>query len=225
MVCKPVDRMTSDEGKEEKILTDPSLLRTFRAMYSDRMYRVRIGTVLNLTYDGSGLVNSVITNATLCLTADFVSYATVFNEFFVKSFHCRFQPFSEYGYPVGFVNTSGVATTQQWNIPLALVSLQHATPAYTTITSMAGNPSTRLSSTGVPWEHVWVNNEDYRSGVSEGDVLTAFPTQGWCNTAATPASAYTGQVQLFSPTTSGGVHSAGIGVVLVNAEFLFRVRY
>lgn len=224
VVCKPVDRIRESEGKEEKVVAS-LLTPTFRGMLSDKIYRTRIGTVLNFTYDGSGLVNSVITNASLCLTSDFISFATVFDEFFILGFTAEFFPFSKYGYPVGFTLTSGVASTQQWNIPVGIVSLQHSTPAYSTLTSMAGNPSFRLQSTGDRWSHEWVNNENWRARSSANDGLTAVPSQGWCNTAATPSSAYLGQLQIFSPTTSGGVHSAGIGVILVRAEFLFRVRY
>lgn len=198
------------ETKESIIMRD-----SFRSLFGDRHYRFRISTALNMSSSGAGAVNSTISNSVLVSNPDFVSLATVFNEYFVCSFHLKWMPVSRYQYPL-----TGVTATSVANLPLGKADLQHGQAAYSSLSTMTENFAFGYHSTGDPFSDNWINTEKSTEQVVAS--LTA-PTQSWCN--VNNASNYQGTLQFLSQSAPPALPiSQVLGTFAVHWDIIFRVR-
>jgi hypothetical protein len=200
------------ETKESLVLRD-----TFRTLFGDRIYPFRLSTALNMSSSAGGIVNSTLSNSVLTSQVDFVSLATVFNEFFVSSFEARWMPNSRYQFPLtGLPDGKTVA-----NLPIGSASLQHGYAAYSSLTTMSDNYAVGYHSTGDPFSRTWINTEDPKVETTV-TTLTA-PTQSWC--PVNNASNYQGTLQFLSQSAPPGLPvSSVLGTFMVHFYVLFRVR-
>lgn len=198
------------DTKESLILRD-----SFRALFGDKHYRFRIGTVLNMSSNGANAVNSTLSVSALQFTADFVSLSTVFNEFFVVAMDAIWQPVSRYQSPGG-----PQAATFDTNIPLGTAELQHGATAYSSLSLMADNYNVTFQNTGTPFNCMWTNVEK----VSETVVAEqSSNTQSWCTTGN--VANYQGQLQFISQAAPPKLPvSTVLGTFMTHWDVVFRVR-
>lgn len=199
------------EETKESILLRNSL----RSFFTDRHYRFRISTALNMSSSGAGAVNSTISVSALQFSGDFISLSTVFNEFFVVQMSNKWQPVSRYQYPLGGTSTLSVA-----NLPIGIASLQHGATAYTSLAVMADNYALAFHGTGDPFSYDWVNTERHsETTVSE----QSGNTQSWCTTGN--VANYQGQIQIISQSTPPALpFSQVLGTFITSWDVIFRVR-
>jgi hypothetical protein len=183
---------------------------------------LQLGTTIEfkVSTTAGGAVNSVFNVNGITGSTEWGSINQLFDEFFVKKMHVRYFPVSKYQYL-----TASPPTTNLTNVPFASVSLFHQNTAYAaSLAGPAENETVKFGNTMEPHTHVWVNNENWRSGVNVASTTSvATPTQGWCNIAAAPAGAYTGFVQ-FCGSDFLAASSFQIGRVLITYEALYRNR-
>jgi hypothetical protein len=192
----------------------------------DKTYRFRIGTALNMSSSVAGVINSSISAATVATTGDFASLASIFEEFFVESFHVSWRPVGQYVTgPLG--TTISSPTTNVSSLPIGVANLHHGAPAYTTLVAMVNNGSYDYHQTDTPFDHTWKNVEVPSSEVVVNPTGSAVACQGWCLTTSTPASAYTGFLQILSQPALGNPVlpvSAVLGTFTCQYNVLFRCR-
>jgi len=186
-------------------------------MFAGRQYAFRIAAVLNMSSSGSGVVSNVIGNASLSGNVDFTTLSTVFNEFFIERFDCKWEPVSLNNYPL-----TGVPATSVSSLPMGVASLQHGATAYSAISSMANNYKFLLTNTGRAFAYSWVNVEKRSSTVLAVTTTSGLPVQSWALTS--DAANYSGQVQLLTPIAPPLPVSQVLGVFLVEWLVYFRVR-
>jgi hypothetical protein len=197
-------------------MTRELLRNTFRAFPP---YLTALSTTLTLNTSGVGVLNTTVSNTSVAGLTEFTSFAAIFDEFFIKSFELVFIPHNYRLAPVG--TTSG---TNLCNCPIAVVSLQHATPTYSTMSSALEHETARAVSSGERWNHRWVNSEK-PSVVISPQTSTATASQNWCLTSGSTAAAYTGQVQMIATDALGtGGTVVAIGRVMVRWVVKFRIR-
>lgn len=193
-----------------------TLRATLRSFFSDRHYEFRLSTVLNMSSNGAGAVNSTISNSVLVSNTDFVALAGVFNEFFVKGFTVKWMPVSRYQYPLGGTSTISIA-----NLPIGKADLQHGQAAYSSLSAMAENFAVGYHSTGDPFTERWVNTEKISTDTVVPS-LTA-PTQAWC--PVNNASNYQGTLQFISQSAPPALpFSQVLGTFMAHWDVVFRVR-
>jgi hypothetical protein len=207
----PFGGYTCVDTKESTLLKE-----TMSRLFADKIYEFRISSAVDMSSSGAGLVNSVITNITLSSQTDFSALSSVFSEYFVKRFALRWEPVSQYNYPL-----TGVVATSVANLPLGVASLQHTQPAYTSLAEMANNLDFALHNTGRPFSHVWKNSERIDERIVTTP-LTTVATQAWCMVGN--AANYQGQVQFLTQTTAPLPHTEVLGTFVVDWDVAFRVR-
>jgi len=185
-----------------------------------KIYRFALSTVLTVSSSAGGIVNAVSQNLTINSNTDFIALSAVFQEFFITSQHAHYMPVARYQYPL-----TGVIATSVANLPLGVASIQHATPAYTSLAAMTQNYAFALHSTGDPWSYTWGNPENPNSGVVvEAGTTPTLPSQGWANTLIGAAN-YTGEIQLLTNSAPPGlVASQKLADMHVRWNVLFRCR-
>lgn len=176
---------------------------------------------LQLVASGTGFINSVVTCSSVSSSFDFSSFATIFDEFFITKMVVKYEPNNRYNWPVGVG-----PTTQTTSWPLMVVNLQHAMPGYSSFTSISNNATAKLLNTADPWHFTWHNVERFKDTTVVNPTTSGIAVQGWCQTSSTAAGAYTGSIQMLSPTTGTGMPGGSIvGQIIVQAHCLFRCRY
>jgi hypothetical protein len=199
------------ETKESQILTT-----VMSRMFSNKWYQFRISTILNISSSGTGAINSTIAMSLVQSNPDFVALSGVFNEFFIKSATVKYEPNSMYNYPL-----TGVVATSVSSLPVGCADLQHAQPAYTSITSATENWRYEHNNSGRPFVYGWQNSESPNSTVTPD--TSGVNTQSWC--MVSNAANYTGNLQFISqPAPPALPVSQVLGVFLVEWDLLFRVR-
>jgi hypothetical protein len=183
----------------------------------------RLATVVSMSCNGSGFVNSTLAVNAVSLTPDFTGFASLFREFFVVSMVATWQPNSRYNAPIGFVNTT---LTQAANLPIAVVQLQHGSAAYTTIALAAASPTLKFCNTGDPFVYAWKNMEKASVGTVVYPIpATVTPTQSWCLSDSTSSTGYSGSIQFISPSAGPALPiSAVLGQFVVVYDVKFRNR-
>jgi hypothetical protein len=171
---------------ESKMVTD-----SFRSMFRNKHYRFELGTALAMAATGAGAVNSTIACATIGALGEFTSLAGVFSEFFIEAIHVRWEPASRYNGPIGFLPATNASS-----LPLGVVSLQNAQPAYTVLTSAVNNDHFSYQNTNVPFSYSWVNDVPVSSDVVAAPVTSGVSTQTWC--PVLNYASYTGSIQFIS---------------------------
>jgi hypothetical protein len=201
-----------------EVKTDPFTLKLARSVAGSKIYRIPVGTNLAINANGSGFINAVIATATVAATSDFTTFAGIFDQFFVVSMTAHYTPVSRYNYPL-----TGVTATSVSSLPLQVTSLQHASAAYSTTSTMANHDGVVMHNTADPFVHKWINVE--KPCVMVAPTSSGLATQNWCETAATPAALYTGQIQFLTDQSTPPLQvSARIGSFLVRYDVLWRVR-
>jgi hypothetical protein len=212
MLTNPHSGYVLAETKESLVLRD-----TFRTLFGDRIYPFRLSTALNMSSSAGGVVNSTISNSVLVSQVDFVSLATVFNEFFIQDFEVRWMPNGRYQFPLtGLPDGKTIS-----NLPIGSANLQHGQAAYSSLTTMSDNYDVGYHSTGDPFSRKWINTENSHVDTMVAS-LTA-PTQSWC--PVNNASNYQGTLQFLSQSAPPGLPvSSVLGTFMVHFHVLFRVR-
>jgi len=181
-----------------------------------------IGASYQLAFGGGtpSIVNAVITNQLLLTLGDFVAMNSVYEEFFVNSFHVDFEPVNRYsGILLGL--TPGGSYVQQ---PLSVVTLHHDTPAYTSHSQSVNNMAFSSKNSADRWSYVWKNIEKKSSTVSLPPQTGEYFSQNWARNTA--ELNYTGAVQIISPSAFA-IAAAGtdlVGTTSVRWVVSFRAR-
>jgi len=192
-----------------------TMRNTFRKMFSDKHYRFRISTALNMSSSGAGAINSVVNVSALQFAGDFLSLASVFNEFFVIGMHLQWIPVSRYQYPLGGTSTLSVA-----NLPMGVASLQHGASAYSSLATMAENYAIAYHSSGDPFSYSWINPEKVSETVL---AVQSGAVQSWCTTGN--VANYSGVAQFLSQSAPPALpFTQVLGTFLVHWDIMFRVR-
>jgi len=211
-------RTSSDEKSDEK--PDTRLLTMSRSLVGNAIHRITVGTYLTLSSNGAGYVNAILAVNTIASLNDFASLALIFDEYFVLSMKAVYQPNSRYNYLLAGLPASNVA-----NLPMGYACLQHASPTYSTLQNMANNPHCKLKNTGDPFTTVWKNIEDPNEKVVVNPSSSFFACQSWCETSATAAAGYTGNIQYLVDLTGPTLPvTARVGGFLTTWDCLFRCR-
>jgi hypothetical protein len=161
--------------------------------------------------------------STVSSVTEFASWAALFREFFVKSMTVTYLPQSKYQGPIGFV--SSPTLTQAAGQPFLVLPVYHGVSPPTTVAAAAENMDVKHVSTFDAFKFTWKNIEKSSVDTVISPVTgTATPTQGWCLSDSTSASAYTGALLFLSQAATGSVSSAVVGQFLVRYKVLFRYR-
>jgi len=191
------------------------MVGAMRSLFGNKHYRFTISTALNMSSSGAGIANSTISNSVLVSAPDFVSLATVFNEYFVIGFHLHWMPVSRYQYPLGGTSTLSVA-----NLPLGCADLQHGQGAYSSLSTMTDNFRFKYHNTGDPFLYSWLNTESISETVMASETA---PTQSWC--PVNNASNYQGTVQFLTQSAPPALpFSQVLGTFHAAFDVMFRVR-
>lgn len=189
-------------------------VQVMRGFFTDKHYRIRISTALDMSSGGTGLINSTISNSVLTSNTQFVALSQVFNEFFVEKFLVSWQPVSRYNYPL-----TGVTATSVSSAPLGKASLQHGQTAYTSLGGMASNYVFKYHNTGDPFRAEWVNVEKSSSPTV---VTTTGVTQAW--TSVGNVANYQGSLQFRTQIPPPLPATQVIGTFATHFFVLFRVK-
>jgi len=201
------------DTKESKLLGT-----VLSRMFAGKVYQFRIATVLNMSSTASGTVNSAILTASLQFANDFIALSGVFNEFFLESMDIKWEPVSEYNYPL----TGAIGATVS-TLPLGVASLQHAQATYTNMTNMSENFEYLHTNTGRPFKYRWKNVEKKSSTVVVAPAVSGAPCQSWA--MVSDVASYTGGIQFLSQAAPPGLPlSQVLGVFLAEYLVSFRVR-
>jgi len=198
---------------------ESTILKTaLSRMFSNRIYNFRVTTALNVSSNGTGIVNSIIGMSTIQSTPDFVALSGVFNEFFIKTCDVKYEPVSMYNYPL-----TGIPSTSVSSLPLGVADLQHSQAAYTNLSNMTENWRYEHNNTGRPFRFRWQNVEKAKSTVTSADAVSGGFTQNWC--LCTDAASYTGTIQFLTQSAPPALPTSQVlGTFLVEWNVLFRVR-
>jgi hypothetical protein len=179
---------------------------------TDKIYRFKLSTVVTISSSATGIVNSVINASSVLSSPEFSAFSGIFQEFFIRDFSATFVPASRYQYP-----TTGTSAISVANRALGVVSLYHASPAYTSVGALVNNRTHQFLSTADPWSHKWTNNEDPYAGVASSTA-----NQAW---ELTSTGVYAGQIQFLSNSAPPALPvSTVIGDIRVVYDVLFRAR-
>jgi len=193
---------------------DLGLIKAITSMIGvDRIFKMRLGSVVTISSSALGIVNSVLNVNAIASSADFSSFSTIFTEFFVVKMTAAFVPVSRYQYPL-----TGVAATSISNRLVGVVPLYHSASAYTSVSTMSNNSSFKHHSTADPFSFTWVNNEDWRAGVTSSST-----NQSWLPTAS--GGSYNGFIQFLSNAAPPALPASEVlGDIVVSYDVLFRAR-
>ena len=213
----PIDLTIAHPGytfvdtKESQLMVD-----TMRTFFTDKHYRFRISTALNMSSSGAGAVNSTISCSTLTSNTIFVALSSVFNECFVERFDVHWEPVSEYNFPLtGLPDGKTVSS-----LAIGVASLQHGQTAYTSLSTLTNNFAFRYHNTGRSFSNSWINVED--SSIPTV-ATTSAATQAW--TAVGNIANYLGSLQFMSQAAPPGLPvSSVLGTFAVHWSVLFRVK-
>lgn len=196
-------------------------LGTYLFGSAKKRFPISLGTVVTLSSNASGYVNSVVAVSTVAALAEFTSLATIFDEFFVRRMHLHYVPRSQYQ-----GNLTWAAGTEESNVAMGLINLHHGATTYTSIAAAANNLTYKHMTTGRPWSYEWVNVESINSEVVvAAETSSPVASQGWALTASAPSALYTGQTQLISPSAGTIlVASKVLGDIFVKFDVVFRSR-
>lgn len=185
-----------------------------------KVYRIPVAVALNIATNGSGLINSTVSiSGNMVVLARFSALASIFDEFFVKSFKSKYIPYNRYQI------TPGTTGSNRTSVPLHSVSLQHDATVYSSPSDCISNPTWHGSDTVSDYTHVWKNVESHTTGVAVSpDQATPSFTQSWCLTASANASKYTGQIQYLGPAGTAMVAGTQFGTLSVLFDVLWRCR-
>jgi len=182
--------------------------------------RMVFGASYQLSSGAAGLPNALVSNDQCTALAEFVSMATIFDEFFIKKFVIMYQPGSRYSRP-----TTTAYPQPSRDYPLAVVSLQHASPVYATYTLACSNGELQVCNSADPFKFNWTNTEKWTDRTqTSSSTGSPIPAQGWCSTDASSAALYTGSVQIIAPTALAGDMNILLGTTVVRWEVMFRMR-
>lgn len=185
-----------------------------------KVYRIPVGVAVNISTNGSGLVNAVVSvSGNLVVLARFNALATIFDEFFVSRIHSRYVPYNKYQITVG---TTGSNRT---SVPMHSASLQHDATPYSAPSDMLVNPTWQVHDTVTDALHVWRNVESPKVGIAASpDQGSPRRTQSWCLTVPSAAALYTGQIQYLGPVGVTMANSTIFGTLSVVFDVLWRCR-
>jgi len=198
------------------------VLKVYRSMFPPgKIHRIKLGTNLAMSSNGSGFVNSAIAINSVASTADFASLASVFDEYFVVSVTAHYMPISRYSFQL-FAPGSSVSAS----LPMQVVCLQHDSAPYSTTSTMANHGTCVIRNSGDPFTTVWRNIESPKTPTVVNPTTTLIATQGWCQTNSTAAPGYTGAIQFLTDQSSPPllVASYRVGSFLVVYDVLWKVR-
>jgi len=204
----------------------PRPLATARALMRGRL----LGKIVPTTFGWSSTFNTTAAgtfnttanvNSLPTILGEFINWAALFDEFFVHKMALHYIPFDRYQVLDGV--TIG---TQHTSTPLVAVPLFHGVATYGSMVGSLENELSQPFSSADPFRITWLNAEDPRTKMLVNpSTSVAGPTQGWCLTQATPASAYTGQVQFISSNAIGpGTGVIAAGQLYYRWSVSFRVR-
>lgn len=209
--------------EEKKIPASLSVVPALRAalMKGSREYSTVIGLVGSMTTTAAGTINSQVQCATLATLAEFVSFAGLFDEFFITNFVCTYEPFNYFmTSPASNVTGPNYASGLLLGVPL-----YHGATSYTSASAMACNVDVKCLSSATRWTMRWKNNESPKSTVSSSSTTSApVPSQGWCLTSATSAALYSGALQFRNSQNFTNVASSTIGDLMIRYHVIFRAR-
>jgi len=221
----PATLLRVDEKDDRRFEMVPSPLTTtlMRGMLGTKVFSAELATALTMSSNGSGNVNSLIATSTATTIGEFGNFASLFSEFFIKSFTVTWQPSGRYTGPLGFT-LSGFNVA---NKGIGIASYHHDTAYPSSLAALANNPTTAYHNSGDPFSYRWVNVEKPSSTVvvNAGGSSSAVGSQGWCLTESIPSGAYTGGVIILSNSGSDTLPATAIlGTFLYRASLLFRCR-
>jgi hypothetical protein len=198
-----------------------ALLRdTFKLMMGNSVYRISLGTALQMSSSGTGIVNSAIFASGLASNAEFASLTSIFDQFFLHGFKLDWMPVARYQGPVAWTPTPVVAVN---SVPLGIGNLQHSQTAYTNLGNMTNNFGFKYVSTGDPFSYTWNNVEESSQKTVVAVTGQTLPFQGWGPTVN--VANVTGGVQFLSNSAPPGLPTSQVlGTFAVHYDISFRLR-
>jgi len=198
-----------------------SLLKeSFKMMLGESPYRITLGTALDMSSNGIGIVNSAIFVSGLASVPEFTSLSAIFDQFFVHGLRVEWRPVARYQGPVSWTPSPTVAIN---NRPIGVASLQHSQAAYTSLTNMTNNFKFEYHSTGDPFTYTWMNIEDASQRTVVSVTGQTLPFQSWGPTAN--VANVTGGIQFLSQSAPPALPTSQVlGTFAVHYDISFRVR-
>jgi hypothetical protein len=209
---------------DRPVLKDASQALISMRFPSGKEMRMILGASYQVSSGSSGITNQTVNVNLVSVLSDFISMATLFNEFFVTKMEVTYEPQSRYSKQA---TVGGVR--QVTDVPLVVATLQHAMPTYPDHSSACQNGDLKICNSADPWKVRWSNNEKKSSTVApvpESTTALALPTQSWCSTNSPSSQVYTGALQILSPTAiPNSLTNYLYGSVVVRWEVFFRSRF
>jgi hypothetical protein len=210
----PEEIMAFPPQKFVQKIEKPLALAVSTMIGNDRVYAFRLASVVTISASGTGIVNSVVNCSNVTSAPEFSAFSGIFNEYFVRSMQISFSPVSRYQYPL-----SGTSTLSVANRAIGVAPLFHGVSAYTSISALMNNRLAKLKRTADPWTFTWVNNENWKAGVTSSST-----NQAWVPSSS--GVSYNGQIQIISNSAPPALPvSAVLGDICVAYEVLFRARF
>jgi hypothetical protein len=211
------------------VVTEPapvvslSLLRGMARSFlsPSKVYPATLGWTASAQTMGTGAINNnIAVSVVATVLSEFVSFAALFDEFYVKSMTVRFEPLSRYNsIPTAVVGVS------QTSVPLVSVPLFNGASAYSSMVAATENRLATVHSSSDAFTAKWTNTTSSKDTVVvNASTSLATPVQGWCLTSATPASGYTGFIMFISSSALGSTSVQTYGQYFVKWNLLFRLR-
>lgn len=185
-------RSTTPLGFDEKDCDDKDDFTSTLALLKgiifkrDQPYRTRLPLQGTLQTSAAGLLNLVLSNASISSASEWSSIDALFDEFFVHSFTIHFLPQNILGGGVGSSNTAGevggittTANTQVNNVGMLVCCLFNGAANYGSASAMAANSTVAIKHSSSRWKYAWRNNVRYDPrGVNIGSAAVA-GYSGW----------------------------------------------
>jgi len=220
------NRLSAERSKLRTFIDEsPAMLRLFSSLREKLTHElpVVLGTRVNLSASGAGVVNAIIAASLFSSNAEFASYGALYGECFLRAVECTFVPVSKFQAPIGYATSAG-ATTNESSLPMLCVDRHHDQASYSTDTAAMECGSVQYCTTAEQFKHTWRNIESPKSTVMISVASGAIASQAWVPTDGTAASAYTGLIQFITATGSALPTSQVLGVIYVRFDLLYRNR-
>lgn len=237
-------RVDSDRKPEGMIIPDPQLelmkyQKAFKLLRGivfkrDQQFRTKLCIHSNWGSSAAGVVNQRYANTGLGSAAEWTTFITLFDEYFIHSQHLRVFPFNQTGAgpvtgaaspTVGEITVAGGANGVVYNTAMIVNAYQSDNTA-TTATAMANNPTRAYRRMDKNWSYTWRNGIRFDPhGIYLSITAVGQGWQGW--TDVLDVAAYGGAILIRAVNDQiigNGVASVSLGSTVQEWDISFRQR-
>jgi len=151
---------------------------------ADKPYRCKLGIHNNISTNGSGIITSVLNVSSVTTTTEWSTIVALFDEGFVHSMECRYQPFNITGVgpqaATAVPTVTAVAAAQGiQNCGVIMAAYFNNVSTLTSSTALIANPNHKLAHSAKPFTYTWRNNCRFDPRGLALDPTANWGWQGW----------------------------------------------